>query len=68
MALESSVTIAAALISDDSKNAALALCAIHTMRDKRFRDLVAALVELNPRKWPEALRFVRGFTEKSRSA
>lgn len=58
MSINASVILAAAMIVENPPYASLALCATCAMSDRRFRDLIAALVELDPKHWPLALEFV----------
>jgi hypothetical protein len=50
------------MLVENPPYAPLALCATYAMGDKRFRDLIAALVELEPAHWPLALEFVESIS------
>ena len=62
MAKRSSLVSAAASLIEENGPPALALCVIHSMRDKRFRDLLSTIVELNPAHWPAIRELAKGYS------
>lgn len=63
MSSQSSVTVAAAIISKDEGSAPLALCVLHAMRDKRFVEMINTLVELNPVHWSEVTKTAKALQD-----
>ena len=57
MASQTSIIAAASLLIEENGPPPLALCVIHTMRDREFRKLLSTLVELNPVHWPKIREF-----------